>query len=87
MAKRVKRGHEQTRKGICLLCFRHGKTKFWLSRANNSSFAKHYKLAHPNQTISPKDAVPDDSPLAVEAMKVYNKIFRYVTCVHHFILF
>ena len=79
VAKRLKSGHEQTRMGICMLCFRQGKKKFSLARANLSTFKKHHKAVHPNETVSPKDVVPDDSPLAVEA---YNKMSRYVTCNH-----
>ena len=74
VAKHLKSGHEQTWMGICMLCFRQGKKKFSFARANFSTFKKHYKAVHPNETVSPKDVVPDDSPLAVEVMKAYNKM-------------
>lgn len=82
VAKRLKSEHEKTRMGICLQCFKQGKKKFSLARANFSTFKKHYKSVHPNLTVSPNDVVTDDSPLAVEAMKAYNKMSGYVTCIY-----
>ena len=75
-AKRLKRGHEKTRMGICLLCFHHGKKKFWFSRKSlvQSTLSKHLASSHKNESTSVNDAVPEDSPLAAEAVRAYRKI-------------
>ena len=72
--KRLKSGHEKTRMSICLLCFHHGKKKFWLSRGNQSSLSKHLTSSHKNQSTSVNDAMPEDSPLAAEAVRAYRKM-------------
>ena len=73
-AKRLKSGHEKTKMGICLLCFRHGKKKFWLSRGNQSTLNKHLATNHKDESTSFNDAVPEHSPLAAEAVRAYRKI-------------
>ena len=73
-AKRLKSGHEKTRMGICLLCFHHGKKKFWLSRGNQSTLSKHLASSHKNESTSVNDAVLEDSPLAAEAVRAYRII-------------
>ena len=67
-------GHEKTRMGICLLCFHHGKKKFWFSRGNKSTLSKHLASSHKNESTSVNDAVPEDSPLAAEAVRAYRKM-------------
>ena len=74
-AKRTKSGHEHTPMGFCLLCFKEGKSKFWLKRGNKSSLATHLKSHSDNgQKTSPNDAVPENSPLAAKALKAYKQI-------------
>ena len=73
-AKRLKSGHEKTKMGIFLLYFRHGKKKFWLSRGSQSTLKKHLATSHKDESTSFNDAVPEDSPLAAEAVRAYRKI-------------
>ena len=54
---------------FCLLCFHHGKKKVWLSRGNQSTLSKHLASSHKNESTSVNDAVPEDSPLAAEAVR------------------
>jgi hypothetical protein len=60
--------------GICLLCYKGGKKKFWLARGNPSSLSKHLESSHKNEKTTSSDAVPEDSPAAAEAMKAYRKL-------------
>ncbi|CAB4003713.1 Hypothetical predicted protein [Paramuricea clavata] len=73
-AKRSKSGHKKTTMGICLRCFNSGKEKFWLTRGNPSSLKKHLETTHKGERTSLGDAVSEDSPAAVEAMKAYRKL-------------
>ena len=69
---RVDGGHKNTKIAICLECFEAKKTKFWLSRYNQSTVKDHIRTTHKG-SISAARIVPEDAIGAKDAMNEYER--------------
>lgn len=65
-------GHKNTKIAICLECFEAKKTKFWLSRYNQSTVKDHIRTTHKG-SISAARIVPEDAIGAKDAMNEYER--------------
>ena len=68
---RVDGGHKNTKIAICLECFEAKKTKFWLSRYNQSTVKDHIRTTHKG-SISADRIVHEDAIGGKDAMNEYE---------------
>ena len=76
-AKRPRKegGHKNTKMAICLECFEAKKSKFWLSRYNQSTVKEHIKTTH-KDSISAARVVQEDALTAKDAVKEYERLTK-----------
>ena len=77
--KRMKSGHEHTKKAFCMSCFcnykLNGTGKFWLARFNPSSTRSHADRVHKGNAV---DIFSEEDPRCKDAIKAFEKLqLRY----------